>query len=309
MENVSLWGVIVGRFQTPYIHQGHLDLIKAVSDKHPNVLVLIGIRPTLMSNVHPLSYAMREAMLRHAVGTDLVIAPLGDNRDDVEWSRNLDHTIRMITGNQSATLYTGRDGFKPHYTENLNVVELDLPHPDINSTDIRAKVNAKDYERTTSITQFRAGIVYAMNALPKLSFMTVDMAVLGPDNDVLLVRKPNEKALRFPGGMFDPGDDESFEYTASRELYEETKLDVVDWEYIGNTPVQDWRSDGIDQQNWHTMFFCGPVLEGQSACPSDDLAGGEVRWVSLDEQLYGSNALVDEHWNLWKMLIAHLEGE
>lgn len=35
-------GVIIARFQTPYLHDGHLELIEAVKEKHEKIIVFIG---------------------------------------------------------------------------------------------------------------------------------------------------------------------------------------------------------------------------------------------------------------------------
>lgn len=48
--------VIIGRFQTPYLHEGHLDLLKQARNHSENVLVLIGTTSATGTDKNPLPF-------------------------------------------------------------------------------------------------------------------------------------------------------------------------------------------------------------------------------------------------------------
>ena len=52
-------GVIVGRFQTPYLHTGHMHLLTTALSENDEVLVVIGDREAQPTKRHPLSYTDR----------------------------------------------------------------------------------------------------------------------------------------------------------------------------------------------------------------------------------------------------------
>lgn len=51
-------GVIVGRFQTPYLHEGHTKLIDEVIKKHTNTVIFIGCNSLDANKRYPLEYQM-----------------------------------------------------------------------------------------------------------------------------------------------------------------------------------------------------------------------------------------------------------
>ena len=75
----STLGVIIGRFQTPDLHEGHRHLIDTAVSRSDAVLILIGVSGGFPSARDPLPYRVREAMLREYC-PDAVIRPLADHR-------------------------------------------------------------------------------------------------------------------------------------------------------------------------------------------------------------------------------------
>ena len=56
LENLSKAydiGVVVGRFQVPYLHQGHLDLLETVQSRHKKVIIFLGMTSTLTTRNNP----------------------------------------------------------------------------------------------------------------------------------------------------------------------------------------------------------------------------------------------------------------
>lgn len=305
MTNPQRWGVIVARFQTPYLTEAHINILRAVHKKHNKVLVVLGVRPALPSNINPLSFDLREPMVKEFLPNAIVV-PLSDNRDDTSWSDSLDDLIRLVTANGKATLYAGRTGFQEHYMGKYEVVtlRLDCISPGISSTKIRNAISPEQYKAT----HFRAGVIYAYQQLPPQTLLTVDMAVFNSDGDkVLLGRKSKEGQFRFPGGMYDASDG-TFAKAASRELREETgiSIEVSTWNWLGDFDVQDWRSADDPNRTWHTMFFATKLPWGDTIRPGDDLA--EVRWVTFDTFDYKTH-LVSEHWPLWERLQTYVQEQ
>jgi len=56
-------GVIVGRFQTPFLHEGHWEIINYVTYKHPRVFVFLGQSPLKCTQNDPLDFNTRRAMI------------------------------------------------------------------------------------------------------------------------------------------------------------------------------------------------------------------------------------------------------
>ena len=309
MKDLHSWGVVVARFQTPRLTDGHRKLLNYVASKHTNLLIVLGVRPATPSDVNPLPYTIRRDMVLSSY-PDAVVVPMADMSDDKEWSRTLDKLVRISTSNAHATFYTGRGGFDSHYHGYISVehVQLDIP-PEVNATSLRTTVHPNDYAHSVIVEEaFRAGMMYTHNMLPPSVHMTVDMAILHPDGDkVLLGRKPHEHAFRFPGGMFDPGKDKTFKHAASREAWEETSVNVElsTWVSLGDFEIGDWRSRDTDQHFWHTLFFVAQLPWSNISKAGDDLV--EVKWVPVDSGIAGTLSIVEEHMPLWKALEIHLE--
>ena len=50
-KSVDTVGVIVGRWQVPDLHAAHKELIQQVLDKHPRVIIFVGLAPDRKSVV------------------------------------------------------------------------------------------------------------------------------------------------------------------------------------------------------------------------------------------------------------------
>ncbi len=95
--------------------------------------------------------------------------------------------------------------------------------------------------------------------------------------EILLARKPGEKAYRLIGGFVDPSDG-SMEAAARREVMEEAHIEIGAPEYVGSFHVDDWRyRNEVDQII--TTVFVAPYTFG-AIQPDDDIE--ELRWFVLD---------------------------
>ncbi len=303
-------GVIIGRFQTPDLHTGHLDLIDTVVKKHKKVLIFICSTPgVLVTRKNPLDYFTRMLMIQK-VYPNVATCPLHDTPDDHNWSKTVDQKIAETFGNHmSAVLYGSRDAFIPHYFGRYPTVELAYS-VDITGTEVREAASTE----VRQCSEFRRGVVYAAHNKHPAIFPTVDIAVIKTDSElydkqrcqIALGRKNTDpkNQWRLPGGFVDPRKDSHFQGAAKRELREEMGLDLTidHLDYVGSCRVNDWRyRHELDQIM--TTIFVAKYLWG-TISPGDDLDA--VNWFNLDFKMEN---LIVEHRPLMEMVLTHLEKE
>jgi len=262
-------GVIIARFQTPYLHQGHKDLIDNVQAEHNRVVILLGVVPLLGSRRNPFDFSTREQMIK-SVYPDIMILPLQDYPNDAKWSKNLDQILQNTFPNQDFVLYGSRDSFIPYYTGELNTIALPK-NGDFNASNLRKELADKVHISE----DFRAGIIYANYNRYEAVYPTVDIVVFKDDKkELLLGRKAIESQWRFIGGFADPSDT-SFEMAAIRELKEEAgDIEVANIQYELSQLMDDWRFRK-EADKIITTFFSADYVMG-TAEANDDIA--ELSW-------------------------------
>lgn len=280
-------GVIVGRFQSPFIHGGYKDLFEEVSKKCDSLMVFIGVSPLDgKSERHPLSFeyrrkALEDYLLSNFSEQDLfIVRSIPDLFNVYAWSKLLDTLI--IQGfvennlydyykNSEVTLYGSRDSFSYNGTFKKVILE---PIQAISSTQIRNKIEQK------STKDFAEGIIYSLNNQFPRVIATVDIAITDDlEQKVLLCRKPNQDKWRFVGGFADPHS-KSFEEDAIRETKEETNLTIYkdSLHYIGNFNIDDPRYRGTKDQI-RTIFYLAYVTGFEEEKAQDDIE--ELRWFPI----------------------------
>src|ERR1700760_2842829 len=147
--------VIIARFQSPYLHDGHHDLIKQVKANHNKLVIVLGVSPITGSRKNPYDYYTREKMIKKEY-PEVVILPISDHPSDETWSQNLDMLLKGVFPGEQFSLYGSRDSFIPYYTGKFETFELP-EHGDYNATEIRKQYADKVFDST----DFRAGILYA----------------------------------------------------------------------------------------------------------------------------------------------------
>lgn len=227
--------VVVGRFQTPHLHQGHLLLLNTAA-RTGDLVILVGVSRFQGNFKNPLDYQTRELMLRSTF-PNAQIFPIMDVPSNKEWSDNLDYFLTSLFPHDTFKLFHSRDSFKESYSGKLETVEVESLF-DISATDIRNNIKVRNSE------DFRSGVIFgAKNQYPRI-FPTVDLCVKRGD-EILLGRKHRRKQWCLPGGFLDPGD-LSIEHAGSRELAEETNLlvDFSKFAYLASAKINDWRCKG-----------------------------------------------------------------
>ena len=285
-------GVVIGRFQTPYLHEAHIELIQSVINNHPKVLIFLGLSPCLVTQNNPLDFEARKQMILEKF-PNVTVGYVMDTPSDEIWSKKLDEQISHLCPTQTVALYGSRDSFIGHYKGKYKTIELESK-TFISASEIRNHVSKK----VKATPDFRAGVIWAAyNRYPTV-YTTIDAVIFKDDRkQVLLARKPNEAKYRFIGGFADPND-ESFETTVRREVREEAgDIEIDNITYVGSRRVSDWRYRHEKDKIITLLFTCNYVHGRPEA--DDDIA--EVKWFNVAE--VSQEDLVEEHKKLWQMLI------
>ncbi|MFY0252925.1 NUDIX domain-containing protein [Chitinophaga sp. 30R24] len=288
MQNAKPTGVIIARFQTPSLHEGHLELIRQVKQQHNRLIIILGVSPVRGSRKNPLDYYTRERMIKQQF-PEIVVLPLSDQKSDQVWSQKLDELLHNNFPHEGFLLYGSRDSFIGIYNGRYKTTALP-PIKDYNATAMREAISDKVFDTE----EFRAGIIYnTYNLFPSV-YATVDIAVFRNNKtELLLGRKPNENNWRLPGGFSDPTD-ESFEMAAARELQEECgPIKTTPMEYVTSLRVNDWRYR-TEINKIITNLFTTNLVYGEPQA-GDDLA--ELRWVAVTDipNLIGRGEINDTH--------------
>jgi bifunctional NMN adenylyltransferase/nudix hydrolase len=292
-------GVLVGRFQVPSLHEAHIELIDSVVNRHPKVILFLGLSPCMVTRNNPLDFEARKKMIQDKY-PDITVLYIKDVPSDASWSGMLDGQISDVCRGQSVTLYGGRDGFIKHYKGIYPTVELESKTY-VSGTEIRNSIS----KSVKQSPDFRAGVIWAAyNQYPKV-YPTVDVAIFNESGDeILMGKKLHEEQFRFIGGFADPNS-ESYEMDARREAAEETGCEIGDIRYIGSTLVPDWRY-AREQDKIKTLFFRATYVYG-SPRANDDIA--MIKWIKVKDLAMTPSIVIDTHQNLVQMLFKHLADQ
>jgi|FAXJ01.1.fsa_nt_gi bifunctional NMN adenylyltransferase/nudix hydrolase len=298
-ENNAEVGVIVARFQSPILHEGHREILDAVRSYHTRVIVFLGLSPLKCTINNPYDFGIRKAMIEE-VYHDVEVLYIDDIGHNELWSKNLDRQIAKTVGpGLKVVLYGSRDSFINSYTGHYPTIEL-VPSKYISASEIRKRTGIKP--KTTQ--DFREGIVYAVqNQFPSFK-ATVDLAIIDHNKRrLLLAQKPNQDLLQFVGGFTDVFKDKSAEDTARREGKEETGLELLLEGYVGSALIDDWRYRR--EQDKILTFFYVMRYQGGEPVAKDDIR--YVAWKNFGELNEGE--LMPMHRPLLSMLNDYFKNE
>lgn len=267
-------GVIIARFQTPYLHEGHKALISSVQKNHNKIVIVLGISPVRGSRRNPLDFQTRERMIKKEYN-ELMVLPLPDHPIDTQWSQNLDKLLSSTFPGANFKLYGSGNRVTPFYSGKFPTEQL--PETGSHSS---ALIREKIADRVLDSEEFRTGIIYAYSNTYTKVYPTVDVALFrNSKKEILLGRKDIDNKWRLLGGFSDPTD-ESFEAAAKRELTEECgEVDTTPMQYEGSARVDDWRYRN-EEDKIITNLYSADLVSGEPK-GSDDIA--EVKWFTLRE--------------------------
>lgn len=267
-------GVLVGRFQVPSLHDGHIDVLDFVAEQHDKVIVFLGTNGSGQSTrMNPLDFQAREQMIRELY-PDFTILYIEDQPSDKFWSNWLDRQIAQQTNaSQTVILYGSRDSFISHYEGKHPTQELEAEEK-ISGTEIRNEVKR---QRPKNSQEWREGVVYGTFDRFPVNYVTVDLAIFNEDEtEILLGQKEHETLWRLPGG-FSEATSNNLEQDARREAMEETNLAITDPVYVGSYRINDWRYRSEVDKIMTTLFKCR-VMFGKAE-GGDDLP--RVKWFKI----------------------------
>lgn len=268
-------GVVVGRFQVPFLHEGHREVLNFVAERHDKVIVVLGVTGHgQATKSNPLDYDARVQMISEEF-PQFTFQYIEDSPSDEFWSRWLDRLITTQKGvSRTAVLYGSRDSFIPHYTGKFPTLELDTDKI-LSGTELREAVKRKKSGNTREFREGRVSAVY--DQFPANQF-TVDIAIFNEDRTQLLLgQKEHERdTWRLPGGFCEG----TLESNVRKEAHEETSLEITEPQYVKSFEIDDWRYRGeVDKKVTTALFEC-KVLFGK-AQGGDDLP--RVKWFKTDE--------------------------
>lgn len=280
----ATYGIIVARFQTPVLHEAHIDLINTVLSKHPKVVIFLGLPFFEESTINnPFDLNIRIGMLKEVFGDRIEYKYIDNKECDHDWSDNLDSQIAKTIGPRgTCLLYGSRDSFIPHYKGKYPVEEL-VSEIMVSGTELRARAA----EHATFDVSARSAICWVLSRIFPAPKVSVDVVVFNENKTkILLGRKKKEPLFRFFGGF--ATNKGTFEDDGARETREEcNNIEIGELKYVCSLLVDDWRvRDEVNKIK--TIFYACKYVFGTPE-PTDDMKGGEVKWFDLatikDEQI------------------------
>lgn len=287
--------VIVARFQVPELHAGHRYLVGYVCERHQDVCIILGVAKRYPTNRNPLSFEMREQMIRETFpGRDFTILPsLASPASYDVRSRHIDSLIKENFPDRQAIIYGSRESFIHTYTGVFPVVEAPTVFPG-SATEIRDSIAVKH------TPDFRAGVIWNVVNRPSIEYLTVDVAVMNIYSGLaMLVGKPDEMNWRFPGSFFDSTIDDSCEDAGIRVIHKEIPtIHTKRPKLIASTKIKDWRYCGT-RDGIVTFLLLAQYLGGR---PSPGKGVDRAEWFDVNKV---SDVLVPEHKVLGEIMKSH----
>lgn len=297
-------GVVVGKFQSPYLTDSHCELISHVVLEYDVALIFIGSNQ-IRTEIDLLEYETRMSMIDRVVrkakkNAIVVYNEIKDVFNKEKWSKNLDamidSSLKIFSEPINVTLIGGRDSFVPHYVGKFTNFEnfVSSYGEDDSGTEVRNSITniANDYETSSrDLENFNAGRFFEAKLAYPTAYQTVDILIVDADGKVLLGRKAYEDKFRFIGGFSEPTSP-SLEHDALKEVFEETGIVSSEehLSYIYSTLV---KNDPRRLKSMHknkTALFKLTVMRNVSCKPGDDIV--ELKWFNVEDI---EENMVDSH--------------
>lgn len=144
-------GVLIGRFQTPYLHEGHKRLIDIALAENDIVFILFGCTKNFEKNEkNPYTVKERWEMVQKTYPDKMIIMGMVVDMpgEDHLWSHQVDEILDQCS---NPTLYGGRDSFHSHYKGKYPFIEIESV-PNISATAIREQLKNQQ-DGITNITE------------------------------------------------------------------------------------------------------------------------------------------------------------
>jgi bifunctional NMN adenylyltransferase/nudix hydrolase len=269
-------GVVIGRFQTPYLHEGYQDLINYARNKSDKLLILIGVSDAVGTDREPMDFETRKGLF---LNNDIVM-PLKDIPCDIDWSNQVDNIIKSL-GFEKAIIFGGKDNFICGYYKGEHEINIMIAKSDKNATDLRKSVKVK------SSQDFREGIIYHTQKRHPIVYSTVNIIIR--KDEKFLVEKKGDKYC-FVGGFVDAGD-ETLEDAALREFKEKTGItQFCGFSYLSSMKINDYRYAKTKDSIMTNCFFISAEDTG------NEIEDKDFIWCRREEL---NDLLHDSHKSLY----------
>ncbi len=281
--------VVLTYFQNINLTKEDVSYLMSIKPESGSMMAILDVKKGASTAEQPLRPNQRKDILRgHKKIFDAGVVEHLHIRDNERWSALLDGTIanNIPKGTTCVQLYLP-NALADKYTGEYEVTRMkDIP----GLTDVSKPVSVKP----SISNDFRQGIMFAEQRRFPLVYSTVDIALINPTCDfVLLGRKPNEKKWRFPGGFVDPTDaskEDAWHRELSEEVPEGVEGFVSEVEYVKSGIIPDCRYPGRDKI-MTTMFAAIVNFQENNLKAGDDLC--EVRLFEINDDLF--NIITDDH--------------
>ena len=120
-------GIIIGRFQVPYLHPGHLHLIATSLRECDKTVILLGTPQRFTEEDlkdderNPYGAPSRIRMIKE-IFPQVTISIFYDTESDQDWSDEVDKIASLY---DNPVLYHSRDSFKNHYVGRIPLKEVE----------------------------------------------------------------------------------------------------------------------------------------------------------------------------------------
>lgn len=295
MNADELWetvAVLPMRMQTedlaPDVHPGHWAMVAEAAEKHRDVLIVLGVPRTYELEDNPLNYEIRRQMVLNAVSafpknTFRVIQSESRNVDYATRSRLFDEMIEALYPDRTVLPYGARESFIDKYTGKFPVHRVETTYFG-SGTALREQIKIRHTR------DFRAGIIWTKQNQRSMGFPAIDVLIANRNtNRLILVRKHDENGWRFPGVLFDPDRDESYEGAAARCIKKEVPtVSTTSPFVVQSLKIDDWRL----KRSRHKIITMLCSAAYSSGDPSPGAGLGEARWFDRSDFC---DSLVEEH--------------
>ncbi len=282
-------GVIPARFQVPELHEGHLSLINRVFARHKNVLIVLASTGGEPTSKNPLSFAVREAMVRESYPNARVIEIIDHPVSPAYWSVELDALIKEAFPNANPTLYGSRDSFLKVYSGSFPTEELEN----------RCTTSGTEIRNGILLPQTREGreaLIWRERERSPILRRSATLAIRDGDCVLLELQQRHGGFLSFPGGDPEPGE---LEYSVIDDLLTEGVLSAIqtkEHKSLGLEYFTDPRYRGTADVSVCTLFQA-TYVSGTTPEPA-------FEWTSIHQFLArlvpyqrGIGQMLLEYWN------------
>lgn len=238
--------VLPVRFQTedlaPDVHPGHWSMVEEVCKEHHEVHFILGVPQSYPTDNDPLPFEARVSMIGEAIARafpDVRVTfeeSLSRQISYEERSKRFDESLRARFPGRRLIVYGAEDSFIDKYSGNLETRRVATTSV-LRGKDLRQRITWRHTR------DFRAGYIKSIMDRTALAYPAVDIIVGNRNTGTLiLVKKEDEDGWRFPGVLYRPNIDTSYESAAVRALAKELPgITVGSPAILESTMLPDWR--------------------------------------------------------------------